>query len=221
MDTATDARGGTGGLRERKRLRTRQAISDAAIRLFLSEGFETVSVTRVADAAEVSKPTLFKYFPTKEDLVLHRFADHEDEAARTVRDRPAGVPPLDALHRHLLDGLERRDPITGLSDRPEAVELSRLLLATPSLVARLADYTARTEALLAHALAEAVGADPGDLACRLAARQVVGAQQLLGMDNCRRVSSGMPLDAAHREAVADADRAFALLRNGLGGLLGR
>ena len=64
------------GLRERKRQRTHDVISAAAISLFLAEGFERVSVADVAAAAEVSKPTLFKYFATKEDLVLHRIADH-------------------------------------------------------------------------------------------------------------------------------------------------
>lgn len=99
--------GGT-GLRERKKRQTYRAISEAAIALFLEKGFDAVSVAEVA-AADVSKPTLFRYFPAKEDLALHRFADHEDEAARVVTAaRAEGVPPLDALHRHFLDGLERR-----------------------------------------------------------------------------------------------------------------
>lgn len=66
-------------LRERKKLRTREAISTAAIELFVEHGFDQVSITQVAEAAEVSRRTLFAYFPTKEDLVIHRFADHEDE----------------------------------------------------------------------------------------------------------------------------------------------
>lgn len=72
------------GLRERKKARTRQVLSDTAIALFLERGFAGVSVAEAAAAAEVSKPTLFRCFPAKEDLVLHRFADHRDEPARTV-----------------------------------------------------------------------------------------------------------------------------------------
>ncbi|MFD1050681.1 TetR family transcriptional regulator, partial [Kibdelosporangium lantanae] len=69
-------------LRERKREQLTATIADVAIKLFLEHGFDAVSTAAVASAAEVSKPTLFKYFPTKEDLVLHRFADHQDEPAR-------------------------------------------------------------------------------------------------------------------------------------------
>ncbi|WUN46715.1 TetR/AcrR family transcriptional regulator [Streptomyces sp. NBC_00306] len=68
--------GGT-GLRERKKQQAYRAISDGAIALFLEKGFEAVSVAEIAAAADVSKPTLFRYFPAKEDLALHRFADHD------------------------------------------------------------------------------------------------------------------------------------------------
>lgn len=80
------------GLRERKKQRTREAIAAAAIALFLERGFDQVSVADVAAAAEVSKRTLFKYFPSKEDLVVQRFADHQDESARHVRAREPGSP---------------------------------------------------------------------------------------------------------------------------------
>ena len=80
------------GLRARKKARTRDAIADAAISLFLAHGFDHVSVTDIAATAEVSKPTLFRYFATKEDLVLHRFADHKGEAApgQITRERQSG-----------------------------------------------------------------------------------------------------------------------------------
>jgi DNA helicase IV len=78
---------GVVGLRERKRLRMYREVSETAIGLFLERGFDAVSVAEVAAAAEISKPTLFRYFPTKEDLVLHRFADHETEPARVVAAR--------------------------------------------------------------------------------------------------------------------------------------
>ncbi len=140
------------GLRERKKQRTYRVISDAAIALFLEKGFDKVSVAEVAAAAEISKPTLFRYFPAKEDLALHRFADHEDEAARVVAaGRADGLSPLDALHRHFLDGLGRRDPVTGLCDDADVLAFHRLLYGTPSLVARLHAYVKRSEEALAAA----------------------------------------------------------------------
>src|SRR3954451_9231355 len=130
------------GLRERKKARTRKAISETAIALFLERGYDEVSVAEIAAAAEVSKRTLFAYFPTKDDLVLHRFADHEDGQARVVRTRPPAVAPLAALHAHLRDALERRDPITGLCDHPAVVRFYRLVLDTPSLRGGLVRYLA-------------------------------------------------------------------------------
>lgn len=71
----------TGGLRERKKRQMYERLSDTAVELFLERGFEQVTVADVAAAVDVSKPTLFRYFPAKEDLVLHRLADHEGRPA--------------------------------------------------------------------------------------------------------------------------------------------
>lgn len=208
---------GETGLRERKKQRMYRTISETAISLFLRRGFDQVSVADVAAAAEVSKPTLFRYFPAKEDLVLHRFADHEDEAGRVVRDRPAGQSPLAALRQHFLMGLERRDPVTGLSDADGVLAFHRLLYGTPSLVARLFDYISRSEEALAAALAAAPagGGEPDDLSARLAAGQIIAVQRILAMDNWRRIDAGATADEVHPGAVAAADRAFAMLRSGL------
>ncbi|MFE7131315.1 TetR/AcrR family transcriptional regulator [Streptomyces sp. NPDC057638] len=195
------------GLRERKKQRTRQALSDTAIALFLARGYDGVSVAEVADAAEVSKPTLFRYFPAKEDLVLHRFADHEDELARVVAARPAGVSPLDALHRHVLDGLRRRDPVTGVSDDPQVLAFLALLYGTPALVARLHAYQTRSEAALAAALG-------GGLAAALAAGQIVAVLRVLAEENARRIAAGVSA-ALVQSAAEDATRlAFDQLRQG-------
>ena len=91
---------------------------------------------------------LFRYFPAKEDLVLHRFADHEDEAARVVGEgRVRGQAPVAALREHFLRALGRRDPVTGLNDEPGVLDFHRLLYGTPSLVARLYAYLERSEAV--------------------------------------------------------------------------
>jgi AcrR family transcriptional regulator len=194
------------GLRARKKARTHDAIADAAITLFLAHGFDKVSVSDIAAAAEVSKPTLFRYFPTKEDLVLHRFADHQGEAARVVRERGPGVPPVAALHRHFRAGLDRYEPVTGLNDHPVVVEFHRLVFATPSLAGRLTQYTQEDEQALAEAL------DPGpDLPARLLAAQVIAVQRVLARANWQRIADGRSAREVHAEAVADADHAFARL----------
>jgi AcrR family transcriptional regulator len=193
------------GLRARKKARTRDAISDAAISLFLAHGFDQVSVTGIAAAAEVSKPTLFRYFPTKEDLVLHRFADHNGEAARVVRDRQPGVSPMTALHRHFLDGLDRYEPVTGLNDHPEVVAFHRLVFTTPSLAGRLTQYMLADEEALAGALGPGIGA-------RLRAAQVLAVQRVLARVNWQKIADGRSARDVQPEAVADADQAFAQLR---------
>ncbi|MER7700707.1 MULTISPECIES: TetR family transcriptional regulator [unclassified Streptomyces] len=196
------------GLRERKKRLTYQVVSDVAIAMFLERGFDKVSVAEVAAAADISKPTLFRYFPAKEDLVLHRFADHEDESARVVAARPSGEDPLDALRRHLLDGLDRHDPVTGLCDVPEVLAFHRLLYGTPSLVARMHAYQGRSEAALARALG-------GGLPERLAAGQIIAVLRILALENWRRIDAGESADRVHAGAVRAAEQAFVQLRTGL------
>ncbi len=200
------------GLRERKKQQTFQNVSDIAIRLFLAKGFDAVSVAEIAAAAGISKPTLFRYFPAKEDLVLHRFADHEDEAARVVRaaraDTGARVSPVDALRRHFLDGLSREDPVTGLSGAPGVLAFHSLLYGTPSLVARAYEYQQRSEAVLAVALGDT-------LAARLAAGQIIAVQRILAQENWRRIAAGEAVEAVREDAVAAAEGAFRQLEAGL------
>jgi AcrR family transcriptional regulator len=193
------------GLRARKKARTHDAIADAAISLFLAHGFDQVSITDVAAAAEVSKPTLFRYFATKEDLVLHRFADHAGEAARVVRDRRVGVSPVTALHEHFRAGLDRYEPVTGLNDHPEVVAFHRLVFGTPSLAGRLTGYLLADEEALAGALGTGIGA-------RLRAAQVLAVQRVLARANWQKIADGRTAAEVHPEAVADADLAFAQLR---------
>ncbi|MCX5200364.1 TetR/AcrR family transcriptional regulator [Streptomyces sp. NBC_00237] len=201
------------GLRELKKQRTYAAISDAAVALFLERGFDAVSVAEVAAAAEVSKPTLFRYFPAKEDLALYRFADHEDESARVVRaGREEGVGALDALERHLLERLAARDPITGLCDDAAVLAYQRMLYGTPSLEARLFTYLLRSEAALADALADVLG---DGAPARLAAGQIGVVLRVLALENWRRIEAGESADAVYGVAVAEAGDAFRQLRTGL------
>ena len=204
---------GEQGLRERKKQRTRTAISEAAIKLFLEHGFNQVSVVQVAEAAEVSKRTLFAYFPAKEDLVVHRIADHTTEAARVVRARAPHTSPLAALREHFVTGLRERDPVTGLNDHPQVRALLRMILETPALVARMQQFKSVGERALAAALQET--ADTPELTARLAAVQIIAVQWALAMDNAERLAYGEPADGRYEGAVTDAEHAFTLLENGL------
>ncbi|MET8701954.1 TetR/AcrR family transcriptional regulator [Kitasatospora sp. NPDC058032] len=208
-----DAHDTDAGLRTLKKQRTRQTLADTAIALFLARGFDQVSVAEIATAAEVSKPTLFRYFASKEELVLHRFADHLGEAGRVVRDRPAGLTPLDALERHRLEGLAAHDPSTGMTSNPGALAFLRLVYETPSLTAHLVDYLDTDTRELAAAL------DPdGGLAARLLAAQYVAVRQVLARAVWTRLAAGEDAEEVGRTAAAETATAFALLRDGAAAL---
>lgn len=207
----------SGGLRERKKLRTHRTISETAIALFLERGYDQVSIAEIAAAAEVSKRTLFAYFPSKDDLVLHRVTDHQDEAARVVRQRHPSQAPLDALHQHLRSALARRDPISGLCDDPDVAAFYQLILKTPALTAALTRYLSRGENALTTALHEATPLDVprAEHTARLAACQILAVQRTLAHTNQIRIATGQTADALAPDALAEADHAFDLLRTGL------
>jgi AcrR family transcriptional regulator len=190
------------GLRDRKKQQTHDALSEAAIRLFMERGFDEVSVADIAAAADVSKPTLFKYFATKQDLALHRFADHAEEAARVVQTSSAD--PVEALRDHFLDGLKRQDPVTGLNDHPEVLAFSRFIFSTPALATRLHQFMAADQA----ALAEALG---GGLRAELAAADLISTQHVLSRRNWTALSGGITATAQYPTAVAEAKTAYGRL----------
>lgn len=204
---------GVPGLRERKKQRTHSAISEAAIALFLERGFDDVPVAEVAEAAEVSKRTLFSYFPAKEDLVVHRFADHEREPARVVRARPEGTSPLAALREDFLAKLRAHDPFTGLDDSPATRALYRMVLGTPALVVRMTQFRTTAERTLAEALVETAGTE--ELTARLAAAQIVAVQWKLMLDNAARLAADESAADCGETALSDAEHAFTLLEHGL------
>jgi AcrR family transcriptional regulator len=201
------------GLRARKKARTHRAISETAIGLFLERGYDAVPVAEIAAAAEVSKRTLFAYFPTKDDLVLHRFADHQDQAARIVAGRRPGQAPLDALYEHLRSALDGRDPITGLCDHPAVVSFYQLVIGTPALNAAVVRYQARGEQALSAALQDAT--PQPELTARLAAGQIQLTLRTLAHANQLRIAAGATADELAATALAEAEQAFELLRTGL------
>src|SRR5207245_89584 len=84
-----------GGLRERKKARTRASIREHALRLFREQGYQHTTVEQIAEAAEVSPSTFFRYFPTKEDVVLQD--DMDIRMLEALRRQPPGLAPLAAF----------------------------------------------------------------------------------------------------------------------------
>jgi len=155
------------GRRERKKAATRQAIADAALRLFLDRGYDQVSIRDIADAADVSTTTLFKHFTGKEALVFDEDEDREAELIAAVRERAAGQGVIDALREHFLTA--------GLpyGARPELTEFLNLVDSTPALRAYAErTWTRHTEAL-STAIADDAGVDHDNLACVALARFVL------------------------------------------------
>src|ERR687888_762867 len=103
------------GLRERKKERTRQAIAEAAHRLFRERGFDAVTVAQVAREAEVSEGTVFNYFRTKEDLFYGQMETFEAALLAAVRERPAGESALAAFRTFVLERSR------GLPERAEVI----------------------------------------------------------------------------------------------------
>ncbi|WP_336053036.1 TetR/AcrR family transcriptional regulator [Streptomyces sp. CA2R101] len=141
----------TTGRRERKKARTRQALTDAAVRLFTERGFDQVGVREVAEAADVSLSTLFKHFPSKEALVFDLDTDMEGALVAAVRDRAPGQPVLHALRDHMV-----RTRTVVRNDDPTFV----LVESTPALRDYARSMWSRHEKALAAALADATGLAP-------------------------------------------------------------
>lgn len=206
------------GLRERKKMATRHLLTHTAVELFEEHGFDNVTVAEVADAAEVSRMTVFNYFSTKEDLVTGVAEHHIHEPATVVRNREVGQTPHDAVLEFFLQSLAERQPFTGLSDEPSVLRLLRLVEATPALQARFQHYGHETQRLLTEVLVEE---SSSELTARLIAAQILGAQQVLVRENRRRIVEGEPADDVYLDAVQNARHAYRLLGTGLGDMFRR
>ncbi|MDN5766261.1 MAG: TetR/AcrR family transcriptional regulator [Humibacillus sp.] len=207
------------GLRARKKQETHEAIAEAALAMMVERGFDDVSVAEIAEVAHVSKVTVFNYFPTKEDIVLARIEDHTAGTADAVRDRPSGTSPLDAIQTHFTRLITAKDPITGLSDRPDVIAFGRLILETPALLAKFAEQRTREQDQLAASLRQALGKGADSLTCHLAALQIVSVLWALAERNLRATVSGTHPRVVARNAVKDSQTAFVLLARGVGDLM--
>ncbi|MBP8536286.1 TetR/AcrR family transcriptional regulator [Streptomyces sp. MK37H] len=202
------------GLRERKKIKTRQVIRRAALRLFAERGYEATPVDRIAEAADVSPSTVFRYFPAKEDIVLTD--EYDALMAEAIRRRPREEPPAVSL-RHAAVGLLGH---SAGAEREELLARLALVRQVPALRARMSAGLADSGVLLGEALAERSGRAPDDFEVRVAVGAVLGAlrEAVFHCLDHRPTPSAASATAATTcgEDMATAiDRALGLLARGL------
>jgi AcrR family transcriptional regulator len=156
------------GLRERKKAKTRAAIQHEALRLFRERGYEATTVEQIADAVEVSPSTLFRYFPSKEDLVLTD--EYDPLIVEAVRAQPSQIGPAEALRRALGTVLSQLGD-QQLADMRQRAELA---FAVPELRATLLDQLAQTARQVAALVAERASHPPDDFATQTEAWAILG-----------------------------------------------
>lgn len=156
------------GLRERKKLKTREAIRREAFRLIDENGWANTTVEQIADAAEVSPSTFFRYFPSKESVLM---ADDLDPVLMDAFERqPTNLSPTMALRRAFEIAIET------MSDDEWEFERTRqrLVFSIPELKAAQFDEYYRTIRMLTEALARRLGRDADDFELRVFAGALTG-----------------------------------------------
>jgi AcrR family transcriptional regulator len=186
------------GLRERKKARTRAAIREHALRLFREQGYDETTVEQIAEAAEVSPSTFFRYFPTKEDVVLQ---DDMDLLWLDVfRAQPPDLSPIAALRTALRSSFASM----GAAELGQLREAMDLAVAVPAVRARMLEELARTMQIIAGAVAERSGRPAADFEVHAIAGAVVGVAMAAWFDHPNP-----------EDFIGRFDRGLALLESGL------
>jgi AcrR family transcriptional regulator len=188
------------GLRERKKARTRASIQEHAVRLFRAQGYDATTVEQIAEAAEVSPSTVFRYFPTKEDLVISD--EYDPMLIAAFRAQPPGTATIPVLRGAL------RETFAGMSTDELAVQRERVLLtlSVPALWgANLANLTG-TLRMLTDLVATREGRSVDDIVVRTFSGAVFGVMAEVMFRWAEEPDMDIP---------AELDRALAQLEAGL------
>jgi AcrR family transcriptional regulator len=154
------------GLRERKKLKTRESIQREAMRLIEKQGYAKTTIEQIAAAVDVSPSTFFNYFPSKEDVVL--YDAYDPIIGKLLLERPADEPPSVAI-RHVLEEM------AGIFERDRDVILARarLWMDEPALRARLWEELERGQTFMSGLIAQRSGREPDDFEIRVTVMVIV------------------------------------------------
>ncbi len=131
------------GLRERKKEQTKQNLKRVALELFAAEGFDAVSTDDIAAAADVSKTTFYRYFDSKEDVLLGTSSDNRALMRAALAERPVDEPAVEAARHAFRLVAELYE-----NDREQKLLVSKVAKSTPSLAARNLEHQAAWEQML-------------------------------------------------------------------------
>jgi AcrR family transcriptional regulator len=177
------------GRRERKKAALRQHISDVATDLFVRHGFDAVSVSQIAETADVARPTVFAHFPRKEDLVFDRYPNVLERIVAAVRD--PDLPPVDAVRKLLTAPGAPGSVAPGSNGQ---VAFWRLIAGSRDLQARARELAEQMESALAGALTDRGATEP-----QLCAALLAAAYRSVQLGAIREVLAGSPPEQADRE----------------------
>jgi AcrR family transcriptional regulator len=158
------------GLRERKKQQTKERLIGAALRLFRDRGYEGATVESIAEEAEVSVTTFFRYFDSKEDVFLEGHRAIIDRVEAAIRERSSGVSVIAALRQTIVEILQDQ-PELEIRDEPQHKDLD----AVPELRERIREHEEQIRAAIADAYAEQLGVPVDDMRPRLLAGAVLSA----------------------------------------------
>jgi len=203
------------GLRARKKRETRQLISDVATALFIERGFDGVTIAEIAEVANVSKVTVFNYFPRKEDLFFDREGEMRDIARDALARRPRGQSPLSALCDLARELVEREHPFAKFTDGVS--QFWGTVGASLALRSRAREMRDEFEVDLAAMLADAVGERKDDPVARILASALLTGWILAYGEALRRQRRGDGGAKARATFFKRLERALAIVRNGTKG----
>jgi AcrR family transcriptional regulator len=169
MTAMTEEPARPSSLRERKKARTRAAIRQHALRLFMAQGYTETTVEQIAEAAEVSPATFFRYFPTKEDVVLQD--DFDILALAVMEAQPPELGPIAAFRAAAATVAKMQ---LTQEDGEIFAATTYLTFSVPEVRARALDELVRTSDQISAAIARRVGASPDDFEVRNLAGAIIG-----------------------------------------------
>jgi AcrR family transcriptional regulator len=190
------------GLRERKKRETRDALTQAALELFVERGYDETTLAEIAAAAGVSTRTIFAYFPSKEDILFCGMGGMREALARALAERPAGTDALTALREFVLSSAHGKTELEH--------KLGRVIACDATLSSHKRARISELQEVLAAAIADDLGVGRDDLRPQVAAASLTAAFELL-----ERQDRGLSKTPTSTEIAAAIDPIISFVRAGL------